>query len=223
MDTNSLHLLRSESFDIANPNVSIEVVPDRVKIIESNDGKCYVEFFAKSESAKQLTNMIDLSATGDKLTVHVRRPKGGLRQFLDGLSNRLTVVVKLPKSSTMKIKTISGDVEVSQGVKKLEVTTISGNISVLQNPSEMCTLNSISGEITARTFSGCHYSLRSISGDITVHVAPDLEIDVDGKSISGDMASEISLSSSGEPTSDESEVVVITANTISGDFVLARN
>lgn len=223
MDTRYSHLLRSETFEIANPDVSVDVVPDHVQITESTDGKCKVDFYVKSESAKHLSSFIEISANGDKISVHVRRPKGGFKQFLDGLTNRLMVVIALPKSSIVKVKTISGDVEVKQGVKKLDVNTISGDISVLQNPSEMCTLNSISGEITTRTFSGCHYSLRSISGDITVHVAPNLEIDVDGKSISGDMASEISLSSTGSSSADDSELVVITANTISGDFVLARN
>lgn len=223
MDTKSLYVLRSETFDIENPDIYIEVVPDDVKIVESEDGKSHVDIFAKSESAKQMADLIDISASGNKISVHVRRKNGGLMQFFSGHSSHLTVVIKLPKASLVKVKTISGDVQVDLGVEKLEVTTISGDISVLQNPSEICTLNSISGDITARTFSGCHYSLRSISGDIKIHVAPNLDIDVDGKSISGDMKSEISLDSNGNSGSDVSEVVVITANTISGDFALVRN
>lgn len=223
MDTRSLYALRSETFEIENPDIYIEVVPDHVEIIESEDGKSHIDIFAKSESAKQMAELIDISATGNKISVHVRRKNGGLLQFISGLTSHLTLVIKLPKTSLVKVKTISGDVNVDLGVKKLEATTISGDISVLQNPSEICTLNSISGDITARTFSGCHYSLRSISGDIKIHVAPNLDIDVDGKSISGDMKSEISLDSHGNSGSNVSDVVVITANTISGDFALVRN
>lgn len=223
MDTTSLHLLRTEVFEIPNPNMTVEVVSEDVKIIASVDGKCHIEIFAKSESAKHMADLIDINASGDKILVHLRRKGGGLRQMVHGHLSHLSVLIQIPTSSTLKIKNISGDVNVDLGVKKLEVTTISGDISVLQNPSEMCTLNSISGDITARTFSGCHYSLRSISGDIKVHVAPNLDIDVDGKSISGDMKSEISLDSNGSAGSDVSEVVIITANTISGDFALVRN
>ncbi len=223
MDTNSLYALRSETFDIANPDIYVEVVPDDVQIVESEDGKSHVDIFAKSESAKHMADWIDISASGNKISVRIRRKNGGLMQFFSGHPSHLNVLVKLPKTNSVKVKSISGDVHVDLNVVKLETNTISGDISVLQNPTEICTLNSISGDITARTFSGCHYSLRSISGDIKVHVAPDLEIDVDGKSISGDMKSEISLDSNGIPGSDVSEVVVITANTISGDFALVRN
>ena len=223
MDTKSLYVLRSETFEIENPEINVEVVTDDVKIVESEDGKSHIDIFAKSESAKQMSDWIDISATRNKISVRVRRKNGGLMQFFSGHSSHLTLIIKLPKTSLVKVKTISGDVNVDLGVKKLEANTISGDISVLQNPSEICTLNSISGDITARTFSGCHYSLRTISGDIKVHVAPNLEIDVDGKSISGDMKSDIFLNSNGESGSDASELVVITANTISGDFALVRN
>ncbi len=223
MDTKFLYPLRSETFEIENPDVNIEVVPDHVKIVESEDGKCHIDIFAKSESAKQMADLIDISSNGNKISVRVRRRNGGLLQFFSGLTSHLTLIIKLPKASVVKVKTISGDVNIDLSLKKLEATTISGDISVLQNPSEICTLNSISGDITARTFSGCHYSLRSISGDIKVHVAPNLDIDVDGKSISGDMKSEISLDSNGNSGASVSEVVVITANTISGDFALVRN
>lgn len=223
MDTRSSYILRNESFEIDNPDISVETVSDDVKITESLDAKCYVEISARSENAKQLADLIDITATGKKLLIRVGRRSGGLRQLFSGHSNDFNIIVKLPKIATLKIKTVSSDVEVNQSVRNLDVNSVSGDVSVLQNPTEICTLKTVSGDITTRTFSGCHYSLRSVSGDITVHVAPGLEIDVDGKSISGDIESEISLNSTSDSPVAGSEIVVITSNTISGDFVLARN
>jgi hypothetical protein len=50
-----------------------------------------------------------------------------------------------------------------------------------------------------------------------------LEVDVDGKTISGDLASEISLDANAELSSESSELVSITTSTVSGNFTLARN
>ncbi|MDP1711228.1 MAG: hypothetical protein Q8K86_02065 [Candidatus Nanopelagicaceae bacterium] len=62
-----------------------------------------------------------------------------------------------------------------------------------------------------------------MSGDIKVHVAPGLDIDVDGKSLSGDTESEISLSSNPNSSGVEAERVTISATTVSEDIKLARN
>ncbi len=223
MDTRSQYILRNESFEINSPEIRVETVSGDVNIVESMDEKSYVEISGKSEGGKALEDLIDISSNGKKIMVRVGRRNGGLRQIFSGHSHDLNILLRLPKSSIVKIKAVSADVKVDHSVQNLEVNSVSGDISVLQNPTVTCKLNSVSGDITARTFSACNYSLKSVSGDITVYVAPGLEIDVDGRSVSGKMASEISLNAIEGSSTADSQAVIISANTVSGDFALVRN
>lgn len=219
----SSNVLREEAFDIENPDVSVATISSDVKILESTDGKCHVEILGKSENAKRLAEFAEITSTGRTLSIKVDKHNRGLRGLLNSMSAKFLVIVRLPNSSALKITTISGDVEVNQTLLTIDVNCISGDISILHNPSGSCTLKTISGDISTHTFSSCQYSLNSISGDIKVHIAPGLEVDVDGKSISGDLESEISLNSNTDAPSENSETVTINASTISGDFTLARN
>ena len=138
-------------------------------------------------------------------------------------SSELLVVVSLPNTAVLKTKTVSADVEVNQTLLSADIGTVSGDISVLRNPAGACSLKTVSGDISTHTFSSCQYSLKSVSGDIKVRVAPGLEVDVDGKTVSGDLESEISLNSNTDAQSENTEVVTIRTSTVSGDFTLARN
>lgn len=217
------YVSRSESFDIENPYVSVETVSEEVKIVESSDANCHVEILTKSESFKHVADLVEITARGQKISVRVGKKNGGLRDLFGSRSHELSIVIKLPSASSLKVKTVSADVEVDQSLLSIEASSVSGDISVLRNPKQTCILKTVSGDISAHTFSACQYSLKSISGNIRVHVAPGLEIDVDGKSLSGNLESEISLGSSNDSSVDGSEPVGITASTISGNFVLARN
>ena len=65
--------------------------------------------------------------------------------------------------------------------------------------------------------------VKTVSGDFKVSVAPDLDVEVDGNSISGDLNSEISLDGDNDSSTSSSKVVRITTSTISGNFNLTRN
>lgn len=219
----SSSVLHEETFDIDNPDVSIATVSSDVKIAASPDGKCHITVFGKSDSARNLSELIDITQKNRSLSIRVDKHNRGWRGLLNSISSKFLVVVKLPLSAELKISTISGDVEVDQIVQSIDTNCISGTISILHNPSGPCALKTISGDISTHTFSSCRYSLSSVSGDIKVHIAPDLEVEVDGKSISGVLESEISLNSNTQTPSKNSEAVVINASTISGNFTLARN
>jgi len=223
METKTSHVSHEESFEIEDPDVSIQAISGSVKIIESEDGKCHVEVSAKSENSKVLADLVDISANKKSLSVQVGRKNGGLRDLLRGRSIDFDITIKLPKQSILKVNTVSADISVNQTLESIEAKSVSGDIAVLRNPTTACVLKTVSGEITAHTFSACRYSLKSISGDISVHIAPGLEVEVDGKSISGDLESEISLTSISDSQDKNSESVTISVSTISGDFVLARN
>ena len=200
-----LHLAREESFEIENPEVFLEGILGNITINESHDGKCHVKILADSKKALEEAEFVEISAEVGELNVRFYK-KG--RKFWginsDSLSG-LSAEIALPRTSNVKIKTVSG------------------NIVIRQNPTTTCIVKTVAGNITTHTFSACDYTLKSISGDIKVHVAPDLDVDVDGNSVSGDLNSEISLDGANDPTTGSSKVVRITTSTISGNFNLARN
>jgi hypothetical protein len=224
MKTNeSSDVLREEIFDIRKPEVSISTVSSDVQVFESLDDKCHVEIHGRSGRAKNLADLVEITSTDCSLSIHVDRNNRRFGGLLGGGSSDLMINVHLSRESSVKIKTISADVKVEPGVRLLEIGTISGDIDVLHNPAGVCNLKTVSGDISTHTFSSCQYTLKSVSGDIKVLVGPGLEVDVDGKSVSGDMASEISLNSNSEHSQGTSELVTIRTSTVSGDLTLERN
>ncbi|MDP1720007.1 MAG: DUF4097 family beta strand repeat-containing protein [Candidatus Nanopelagicaceae bacterium] len=216
-------LTRSEVFDIENALVHLETVSGGITVRESEDGKCHIQFFAKSENGRTLADEAEIQATGKKIAIRVRWKETGFKRFFNGFSEGVNIVLELPRSAALSIKAVSADIEIESALTSIDVNSVSGDISVLQNPTSTCALKTVSGDITTHTFSACYYTLRSLSGDIKVHVAPGLDIDVDGKSLSGDTESEISLSSNSNNSDADAERVMISATTVSGDIKLARN
>ena len=216
-------LTRSEVFDIENARVHLETVSGSITVRESTDGKCHVQIFANSENGRKLADEAEIRATGEKIVIRVRWRETGFKRFFNGFSDGVTIVLELPRSAALSIKAVSADIEIESTLASLDANLVSGDISLLKNPTSTCALKTVSGDITTHTYSACNYTLRSVSGDIKVHVATGLDIDVDGKSLSGDTESEISLSSNPNNSGVEAERVTISATTVSGDIKLARN
>jgi hypothetical protein len=216
-------VLREETFDITNPEVSVSTVSSDVCVSESSDGKCHIQVRGRSGRTKDLAESVEITSTDRTLSIHVDRNNRRFGGLLGGGSSDLKIDVRLPKESSLKIKTVSADIKVEPGVLRLDIGSVSGDIDVLHNPAGTCNLKTVSGDISTRTFSSCQYTLKSVSGDIKVLVAEGLEVDVDGKTVSGDLSSEISLDSNLEPSQANSELVTISTSTVSGDFTLARS
>ncbi len=223
MNTTKQFLVRAESFDIASPLISIEAVSTDITIVESLDARAHLEILATTERAKELGDSISVTVSERTIKIRAERRPSGFKALFNSNSGGLEIIMRLPKASELTIRSVSGDVLVDVPIISIEVSTVSGDISILKNPSSHANLRTVSGDITARTFTGCRYSLKSISGDISVHVAPDLEITVDGSSMSGDLTSEISLNSEAVAAEENLGSVDIEAKTVSGDFTLARN
>jgi DUF4097 and DUF4098 domain-containing protein YvlB len=223
MTKESLYVTRTETFAIEDPVVYVESISGKVLILESPDGQCHIEILADSEDSKRIADLTEITARDNHISVRIRWEKNGLRNLFNKRTGDLNVVMKLPKTSALEVRTVSADVEITNTILSAEIKSVSGEITVLQNPTSNCSLKTVSGDITTHTFSECSYTLKSISGDVTVHVATGLEVDVDGKSLSGDTKSEIPLSSSSDSSVESSETVTINASTVSGDIQLVRN
>lgn len=231
-----LFTAREESFDVENPEISLICISSEVTIIESPDEKSHIKIFADSKKAAGLADQVEIIESKGKLTIRIDKKNWGWnvslpldvkKQNFWGVSfgglHGLSVEIALPKSADLKIKTVSGDIEVTQTLANIEIGSVSGDVTISQNPSGKCTVKTVSGDIASHTFSGCEYTLKSISGDIKVSVAPDLNVEVDGNSVSGNLNSEISLDGANDSSTGSSKVVKITTSTVSGNFNLARN
>lgn len=219
----TLQIAREESFNIERPDISVKGISSDITVIESQDGNCHIKIFADSDKAMELAQLVEIVEAGNRLIVNITKKGRKFFDLTDGGLHRLSVELSLPTTSNLSVKTVSSDVNVNHSLTNLDIASISGDVRISQNPTENCTVKTISGNIAAHTFSACTYTLKSISGHIKVSVAPDLNIDVDGNSLSGDLRSEISLDSGENSLSTENKIVKITASTISGNFKLARN
>jgi hypothetical protein len=219
----ALQIAREESFNIERPDIAVKGISSDITVIESQDGKCHIKIFADSDKAMELAQLVEIVEAGNRLIVNITKKGRKFFDLTDGGLHRLSVELSLPTTSNLSVKTVSSDVDVNHSLTNLEITSVSGDVRISQNATENCIVKTVSGDIATHTFSTCTYTLKSISGDIKVSVAPDLNIDVDGNSISGDLKSEISLDSGENSLSTENKIVKITASTISGDFNLVRN
>ena len=214
---------REESFEIESPEVFVTSISSQVTITESHDGLCHVKILADSKKALEEAALVEISAEEGELNVRFFKKGRKFWGISDDWLTGLSVEVMLPRTSKVQIKTVSGDIEVNQALATLQIGTISGDVVISQNPATTCVVKTVSGDIATHTFSACDYKLKSISGDIKVHIAPDLAVEVDGNSVSGELNSEISLDGANDSSTSNSKVVRITTSTISGDFNLVRN
>jgi len=232
----TLQVAREESFNIEQPEVSVLSISSHITIVESRDGKSHVKILADSKKALKLAEMVEIAEIDRKLVIRIDKKTWSVNTSLPldmknqnfwginfGGLRGLSVEIALPTSAVLKIKTVSGDLLVNQTVSELEIGSVSGQVTISKNPSTSCSIKTVSGDIATHTFSSCDYTLKSVSGDIKVYVAPDLNVEVDGNSISGELNSEISLDGDDESSTGTSKVVSITTSTISGDFNLVRN
>jgi DUF4097 and DUF4098 domain-containing protein YvlB len=216
-------LTRLEVFDIENARVHLETVSGAITVRESEDEKCRIQIFATSENGRKLADEAEIQVIGKKIAIRIRWKETGFKRFFNGFSEGVNIVLELPQSAALSIRAVSADIEIESTLASLDINSVSSDISVLQNPTSTCALKTVSGDITTHTYSACNYTLRSVSGDIKVHVEPGLDIEVDGKSLSGDTESEISLSSNSNNSGADAERVTVSAATVSGDIKIARN
>ncbi len=222
MDTTT-NVLRTEQFEIENPQVVINTRSSQVLVKESTDGMSRVEITGSSDSAARFAQEALIEQSGHKLLIRLEKNKGGIRDLIGGKASGISVTAWLPTSATIEINAVSADVDIDQVVRSLDVKTVSSDVTIHRNPTSECAVKTVSGDVVAMTQTSCKYDLKSVSGDFKVYVVPGLEIEVDGNSVSGQLSSEIALGGVAVGQLDAIGSVTIDAKTVSGDFTLARS
>lgn len=121
----------------------------------------------------------------------------------------------------VSVTLVSGDVEVGSASREVDVTSVSGDLTV-GDAHDGVSAKSTSGDVEVRRVLRGTVRCHTVSGDISVGVAAGRTLQVDARSMSGDLRSDIDLDARGEGDGERADVVRITANSMSGDVHITR-
>lgn len=140
----------------------------------------------------------------------------------------------------VKVRTVSGDVRIGDAAGDVSVAVVSGDISIASVEGAV-DATSISGDVvisdvrggaTIKTTSGAVVVRRvwetgvtavTVSGDVIVGIPQGRTINVDARSVSGSLSSDIDLDSSvADQSASSVPALRITANSVSGDVQIRR-
>lgn len=119
-------------------------------------------------------------------------------------------------SMTLDVRTASGDVNTGRVLESLKCKSASGDVDC-PSAATKTEIMSASGEVVVSADRPGEVLVRAVSGDVKVRVARGLSVDVNGRTVSGDMGSNIDLDASGDAKGNE-EALYIKVNTVSGDI-----
>jgi len=210
-----------------------EKLVERVEVRQEGD-RVVVEFRGKKPFG--LTIAIgDFSFGTERLRVRAHVPHGadaklastsadiavqGRLRRLDTKTTSGDVRVTGEVEQDAHLKTVSGDARIDRVGGDLALQAVSGDLWAGWVGGSVET-KSVSGDIRIESLRAGSATFTSVSGDVAVGIAAGSFLDVDAGSVSGDLGSEVPLSS--EPSEGgDGPTVILRGKTVSGDVRVFR-
>jgi DUF4097 and DUF4098 domain-containing protein YvlB len=229
----------SQTFKVGdNAGLDLSHLAGDIRVTAGNGSEIKVDATKRvrnrnAEEARRLLQAlrVDINNFNGRVEVRTIYPRRG--SFGNNVSASVDYVISVPPSATVALKSISGDISVTNVKGEVRAETVSGNVNITGTPN-VALAKTISGDVTARdvatqttlvlstvsgTVLGTGLKVRSleagsVSGDVRL-VGSEIER-LEAKSLSGNIEFDAPLSKGGryEFTSHSGDVrVVLSGNT----------
>jgi putative adhesin len=172
-----------------------------------NDGVTVRASVPHGAAVQVKTASADTALAGRMRAVDVNSVSGDLR-------------VRGEVAEDVKVKSVSGDVELEHADGALSVNSVSGDVRAGHIGGDV-ELRSVSGDLRVESLTAGDVRFTSVSGDVEFGIAQGSLLDVDAGSTSGDLSSEVPLASAPSEGGD-GPTVTVRGKTISGDVRVFR-
>ncbi|MCP2619802.1 DUF4097 domain-containing protein [Candidatus Aminicenantes bacterium AC-334-K16] len=172
----SVSLSRTGKVEISNVSGDIEV-----SVWEKNEVKIDAVKVSRASSLEKAKEnaarvKIEVEKEGNILSIATRYPKKTFKSLNVSVNYKLTI----PDKASLRVKSVSGDVNCGQIGGFLKISAVSGDV-VVEQAGDGLELSSVSGNVEVSRIEG-EAELKTVSGDISIAY---LRGSVDAESVSG--------------------------------------
>lgn len=165
----------------------------------------------------------DITIDGSYRQLHLSTAAGDIN--LSGIAQQMTVqsasgdiTATQCHSQEITITTASGDIHCGPCIQTLNLTTASGDIQAMA--ATQVSIQTASGDVSLQVDIPTHATIRTASGDINVRIHTGFLTDVNAKTLSGDIHSNLTFD--GDSTSAEPVDVQLHIQSLSGDIAIRK-
>ncbi len=135
-------------------------------------------------------------------------------------------------SGDVKVGVVSGELNVNVASGAVEAKEVYGNVNVKSASGDVTLgalhaetkIHAVSGDVRLTAVAALNARVHSVSGDLLLKVQRGFVVNVNAKTVSGSMHSDINLDgSSSHDSADSAGIISLDASTVSGDVKIARS